>query len=302
MKKTTMATLATLVAFGLTGTANAQNEGIEIDESTVTTTLTKTENETINKTLNDNDVVTKNDNDVLTKTDESYNTLTKNDNDVVTKNDNDVLTKTDESYNTLTKNDNDVLTKTDESYNTLTKNDNDVVTKTDESYNTLTKNDNDVLTKTDESYNTLTKTDDSYNTETETKTITSSFNEDNDNTLTVSVNDIIVAAGEGDAIKVGGNYVNGTVNAQQTIKDFDIKNEGDAAIPASVVGWDQSCVQGSYTTTLASVPGSMNINQNTSTLESAVGINMNGAAFQATNNPVILSVGGDYAPTSVPAP
>jgi len=132
--------------------------------------------------------------------------------------------------------------------------------------------------------------------------IANSYNQDNDAlTTTVTVNDVIVSLGVGDAVKVNGNYVEGSINASMDINSFSITNSGNATHPSTAVmpveTTTTQCCNSVVTESLASVPGSMTINQSAAQFDSAIGFNNASAAFQAFNSPTVLVTGGGYGVT-----
>lgn len=134
------------------------------------------------------------------------------------------------------------------------------------------------------------------------KSIANSYNQDNDAlTATITVNDVIVSLGAGDAVKVNGNYVEGSIDASMDINSFSITNSGNATAPSTAIMPVQTttteCCNTTVTESLASVPGSMTVNQSGATFDSAIGFNNASAAFQAFNSPTVLVTGGGYGVT-----
>jgi len=134
------------------------------------------------------------------------------------------------------------------------------------------------------------------------KSIANSYNQDNDAlTATITVNDVIVSLGAGDAVKVNGNYVEGSINASMDINSFSITNSGNATAPSTAIMPVETTTTERCNTTvtesLASVPGSMTVNQSNATFDSAIGFNNASAAFQAFNSPTVLVTGGGYGVT-----
>ncbi|MWV55379.1 hypothetical protein, partial [Chlorobium phaeovibrioides] len=134
------------------------------------------------------------------------------------------------------------------------------------------------------------------------KSIANSYNQDNDAlTATITVNDVIVSLGAGDAVKVNGNYVEGSIDASMDINSFSITNNGNATAPSTAIMPVQTttteCCNTTVTESLASVPGSMTVNQSGATFDSAIGFNNASAAFQAFSSPTVLVTGGGYGVT-----